>query len=247
MTLSTYVLIGAPVDPKEVFDFLRPLVNTPEGTEVKEGTYDLEGTPLRDRTGECYRDNPCGVGADAWLLTNYRSDGNPICRPVDVDDDEEYVAEQAKDPRHTGFGYIEINFDTAYGYRNDRGENCSELHGRLIRELIEHLGPDVPVKWRNEYTGEWHDGTESLENFGGYHTSGGAESWFQNIARPAIERDILRTELERINQQATPQESRDIERLLEDLGLSEAPQEHEDISRQLRDQAGRRSAEEGRS
>lgn len=67
------------------------------------------------------------------------------------------------------------------------GESCSDLHARLIRALGQWCdGRGLPWKWQNEYTGEWHDAYDGLDEFGDAHKATGADNWFRNTVMPAI-------------------------------------------------------------
>jgi len=198
MTLNTSVAIHGPYNVQEIYAFCRTLLNTPEDVEPITGP--KPGQERGYRHGDRWIANPGGIGLDAWLWINYGADGPMVHRhdewcatelggKYDTTQEEidEHAAEVAKNPTENGWAGIEVSFDTAYGYRNEHGEGCSELHARLIAELGNWLDArGLQWKWHNEYTGEWFDRFDSLAEFAGYHESSGADEWFRSVVTPVI-------------------------------------------------------------
>lgn len=177
MTLDTHVAITAPVSAREVIEFMRPLVNTPEGVEPT------------TRGNEIW--NPGGIGANAWLIVYHGpDDGAQVIARADGADNDEDPDERdyyALSPHYNGTSYVVVSMDTAYGYRGDGGESCSDLHARLVTALGQWLDArEIPWKWRNEYTGEWFDRYDQLDTFGDAHRATGADEWFRTRVLPAI-------------------------------------------------------------
>lgn len=54
-------------------------------------------------------------------------------------------------------GAIEVNFDTAYGYKAENGAGCSDLHAFLIYDLVKMYGDFATMFWYDEFNGIWHD------------------------------------------------------------------------------------------
>lgn len=192
MTLSTYFVLGpceAPAATAEaVYLECRRMLNTPESVEVRRERWEYDAD-------DCERlDHPPGLGLAAWLLIKYRPTGTKVedepAREDWMSDEEHEGAKEyaAKQPMTNGFGCIEVNWDTAYGYRGPNGESCSTLHAYYIAALGKWCDErGIAWKWRNEYTGEWFDGTDGLAEFGGFHDRpGGAGDWFVNQVLPAI-------------------------------------------------------------
>jgi hypothetical protein len=182
MTLSTKVAILAPTDAREIFDFLRPLVETPDSVEPE----------IRENAIL----NPPGIGASAWLWVHHGPENGAQVMPRSEDcdsedeDDREYYRGS---PRYNGTTHVLVDFDTTYGYQGDGGESCSDLHARLVTALGQWLDArGVPWKWQNEYTGEWFDRFDSLDSFGNAHRANGADAWFRNTVMPAITGEFLR-------------------------------------------------------
>jgi hypothetical protein len=175
MTLDTKVAITGPVSARAVYDFLRPLVGTPDHVQPE----------LKDESIW----NPPGIGADAWLIVYHGPNDGVELMPPDDSDDEEDRDYYANNPRHNGTSHVVVSLDTAYGYRTDDGEGCSDLHARLVRALGHWLDAQgIPWQWQNEFTGEWSDRFDNLDAFGNAFRSTGAQDWFTNTVRPAIER-----------------------------------------------------------
>lgn len=207
MTLDTRIVIGKPTPVRPLFDFCRELLGAPADTPVHEGVCD------GNRLGQKEIRNPGGIGLPAWLWIYYGADGpmRHVCDkwcdrkvgPAEWDDEGEHVvtaedvashaADIAGDPTENGWSAIEVSFDTAYGYTGPNGESCSDLHARLVRAVgawCDRKG--LPWKWQNEFTGEWHHGTDGLAEFGDAFRSTGAESWFREKALPAILSEVSR-------------------------------------------------------
>jgi hypothetical protein len=195
VTLKTSVAIGVPTDVVELFQFCRVLVDTPDGAP-----FDHEACSDW-RPGQRQILNHGGIGADAWLWIYYGADG-PI--PPHAHDEfcsvelggkydttqeqiDEHAAWVAADPTENGWAAIEVTFDTAYSYRGDNGEGCSDLHARIVTALGQWLdAKGLPWKWQNEYSGEWFDRYDGLAEFGDAHRATGADAWFRSQVLPAI-------------------------------------------------------------
>jgi len=177
MTLDTKIAITGPVSAHAVYNFLRPLVNTPAGTEPE----------VKDESIW----NPCGIGANAWLIVYHGPNDGAELMPRDSDCDSDYEDERSysrRSPHYNGTSHVVVSLDTAYSYRTDDGEGCSDLHARLIRALGQWLdAQDIPWQWQNEFTGEWSQRYDNLDAFGDAFKSTGAQAWFDNTVRPVIE------------------------------------------------------------
>ena len=81
--------------------------------------------------------------------------------------------------------FVEVSFDTAYSYRAPNGAGCGDLHAALVNALgawCDQRG--LMWWWQNEFTGEWHEGRDGLDELG----EGGkaATDWFVGTVAPAI-------------------------------------------------------------
>jgi hypothetical protein len=191
VTLDTRVAIGAPTDVRELFAFCQRLVDTPSGVDAQ--------------VNERSIGNPPGIGADAWLIVYHGGDG-----PLPVHEHDKWCATElggewnhtqedidehasvANDPTENGWAVIEVSFDTAYGYKGPSGESCSDLHARIVTALGQWLdAKGLPWKWKNEYSGEWFDRFDQLDQFGDAHRATGADDWFRGQVLPLIEGGVL--------------------------------------------------------
>lgn len=177
MTLNTSIVIGKPYNVHEVYAYCRVLLNTPEHVKAAYGP--KPGKERGHRPAEKWVATPGEVGLDAWLWIYYGADG-PMVHQHDEfcatelggkyehtqEDIDQHARCVAGDPTENGWGAIEVTFDTPYGYGNERGENCRQLHARLIVQLGKWLDERaLPWKWQNEFTGEWFDRYEGLAEF----------------------------------------------------------------------------------
>lgn len=50
-----------------------------------------------------------------------------------------------------------IRFDTPYGYRDEEGRDCDQLHALIINRLLDHAeARGWSIEWQDEYHGTWH-------------------------------------------------------------------------------------------
>lgn len=79
---------------------------------------------------------------------------------------------------------IMVSFDTAYGYRDSIGQDCSMLHVTAMIYMEEFLPVGSRIaRWQNEYSGEWNDASNGIgpgvEEFLGH--SDEAQKWFEEV------------------------------------------------------------------
>lgn len=159
MTLDTRLRIFEKVDPEQLWPLASGLAKPIDW----EGS---EPVPEIKSDGEWVTTlNPCGVGYNAWVFMyvntgaemswHYpptREDWQRWHQNGDEDDMtwDQYVA---------GYGpacWVELSWDTAYGYWDTLGRGCSDLH-RDITEAVGKWLDDQGIDWmaQNEFTGEW--------------------------------------------------------------------------------------------
>ncbi|WP_031467115.1 hypothetical protein [Sciscionella sediminilitoris] len=196
MTLNTKVAIAGPVDAMKVYRFGRDLLDTPDDIEPERGESYLSASVK-------WIANPIGIGLSAILTVKYSNDdgirhvcdkfcdaevGPSLWNPEHVVTQEEVEKHRRcidSDPSENGWAQVVLSFDTAYGYRGDNGERCSELHVRLMSKLGKWLDDQgLEWKWCNEYTDEWHDRYDGMVAFVG----GGDQAmrWFDQVVAPYI-------------------------------------------------------------
>lgn len=172
MTLSTNIYILDEVDPHEVFNYCNSnlLKASDPRTEDKNDKWSEDGVMTLM--------NLPGQGLPAWLISHYREDGSPLYSEDQYDDDgseEPYLMHPAC--------YMYLDFDTAYGYSDEYG-GCSTLHARYIVDLFNMLREKgVRIKWQNEFTGEYFDGIDGLEEF--FEGGDKARAWMRSVL-PAV-------------------------------------------------------------
>jgi len=83
--------------------------------------------------------------------------------------------------------WAEVHFQTWYGYRDEQGRNCGDLHAELVARLggwLDRQG--IRWAWENEASGEVHTGYEQLVELcaDGFQAS----AWFRETILPLTER-----------------------------------------------------------
>lgn len=192
VTLNTKIYILDEIGHKDVFGRCNQLINAPEATRFSDCAQQVfvDGAWVDEPTGARNIGNDIGQGLCALLDVYYRT-GGPLKSDADSCDrwcDDPCDAE-SHDPAH----WIKVTFDTAYGYRDEQGRGCGDLHAVLVAELGRWLDErGVRWLWENEFTGEIHSGYERLIELcsGGFEAS----AWFQSTVMPAISADIARGE-----------------------------------------------------
>ena len=185
MTLNTEVIATTPCDPHEVFHVCRGLLGATDA-------HPFTDEPMGDRwygAGVWEIGNRMGIGLPALLQVRYRP-GEPRRTPEEsakCDED----CEPDCDGDHSQYRpacWVEIHFDTAYGYRDERGRGCGNLHAQLLFDLGQWFDErKIGWGWQNEFTGEWHyeDRYRALKDL----CSGGGQAmaWFVETVQPLIE------------------------------------------------------------
>ncbi len=160
MTLNTSIAIHEPMPVREVYEYAAALLGTP--TPIVERAQPQSSTWM---PGLLSLRNPPGIGLPALLWVNYGADG-PMLTTPDPSEDPEDRAYRENDPTQNGWAAIEVTFDTGYAYDRN-GATCSDLHAWLVRELGRWLDARGKTwRWQDEFTGEWHDRYEGLDEFG---------------------------------------------------------------------------------
>lgn len=146
MTLDTRIYVHDKVDVFDAFHHFRSLLGA------------TDAHPWRSDAG-CVS-NHCGVGLPAWLMIYHAGNDTPL--RVDGDACDEYCDRESDDPDdhyHKPAMWCEISFDTAYGYRDESGRGCGDLHACYIAEMGKWLDDrGVPWSWKNEYDAALADG-----------------------------------------------------------------------------------------
>lgn len=184
MTLSTHVFLLSEADPRDVFFECRRLLGAT-------GAHPWTDDPGMRGDGSRILRNKAGVGLPALLWLRYRP-GAPL--RIDHEQHDPDICDDActgmwHDPAH----WVDIDFDTAYGYRGPEGQTCGVLHASLVAQLGQWLDErGVRWAWRNEFTGELHIGDRYERLFDLFKGGEDASRWFETIIVPAIEAGWLR-------------------------------------------------------
>ncbi len=195
MTLSTNVYVLDPVDPRELFHYCQSLL-----TKYDEQHRTPEQQIWTDEAAEDFRDgkwvtsphrrciaNRIGQNLPGILDIDYSTAG-PL-RQAQVDCDED-CSDGCTGTYHERFCWLDVDFDTAYGYKDAEGRGCGDLHALLVAELGRWLDDrGVRWEWRNEFTSEVHGDPDRYDRLidlcsGGFE----ATAWFQTTVMPAITR-----------------------------------------------------------
>lgn len=131
-------------------------------------------------------ENELGQGLPAWLMIGYRP-GAPLRSAEQVAACDEDCDPDCDGSYHDRACWLDVDFDTAYGYDHD-GMGCGDLHAALVARLGRWLDArGVRWEWRNEFSGEVHGGVDRYERLADL-ASGGFEAtaWYQTAVLPAI-------------------------------------------------------------
>jgi hypothetical protein len=197
MTLDTRFFVLDEVDQQEVFHFCRDLIGATDRhtfSDEQDSTWS-KGESFVEPTNAWTISNNPGQGLPAWLMLHYRP-GTPLRTAEQAaahDEDcnlpagDGYVEEwgPCDGKYHRRACWLTVSFDTAYGYKDDRGFGCGDLHAEYVAKLGQWLdSKGVRWEWENEFTGEIHTGYSELINL----ASGGFEAtaWFKTTVLPAI-------------------------------------------------------------
>lgn len=191
MTLNTAIYVLGEIDPKELWVEANRLIGSHEGIKFK--NEQREGWRHEEPYWEFW--NLAFQGLPALLDLKYQPDG-PLRTPefsakhddycnvpgnddYDPDDDLCTVAE------HDPACWVEVRYDTSYGYRGAGGEGCGDLHAHLVTQLGVWLGErGISWRWKNEFTGDVHDRFDGLDKLGA--EGGKSSDWYLNTVAPVI-------------------------------------------------------------
>jgi hypothetical protein len=199
VTLSTNLYVLDPVDARELFHFAQGLLTKyddrpePQTPDRQEWSDEKQNSAWSNPGSWCIR-NHIGQGLPAILDVTYRPDG-----PLTTEEASQTCTEDCDpDSVESGPGgyhyhphacWADLDFDTAYSYRDSRGWGCGDLHAVLVGEIGNWLDRrGIRWEWRNEFTGEVHGGDARYKRLielasGGFEAS----AWFRTSVLPAIQ------------------------------------------------------------
>lgn len=164
MTLNTKFYITTDgIDPNTVWNALLDMVEPEDFPLSREDYTETEDADERGwgPKGSTKTNTRVGIGLNAWCFMWHNEDGSALVY------DEEHTDDPDEDIWFTPRGYIRLDFDTAYGYRGPNGEDCSDLHGRIVArlaEIVTAMGGEYA--WQDEFTGEWFTDLSHIPDFG---------------------------------------------------------------------------------
>jgi hypothetical protein len=167
MTLHTRMMVTTPgIDPVEVFDEMRRLLNIPDDAEWWNSPDPNSDNKYRQTmTPGIHME--AAQGYSAWLWVDHwdgelsaEHEHDKYCYAWD--DDGNVTTELECGAHVNPRGYVEVNFDTAYGFTEANGAGCGDLHAYLVAELGTWLDArDAGWAWYDESG----DGWRSAETF----------------------------------------------------------------------------------
>lgn len=168
VTLSTTIAVKTPVPAEKLFRFGQSLLSaTPEAQRWEHRPpgyiheWDKSQTPSRNGMWM----NCLGQGLPGILEVEYGADGPLDLGPPSTDDDE-YAAYEAEQRTHLA-GCLQIELDTAYGYKTANGAHCGDLHAWLVVMLCDWLEDhNAQYEWNADITDRWHDSTADMSDLG---------------------------------------------------------------------------------
>lgn len=183
MTLDTTILVLDRISHRDVFVKCNQLIGATEATEFRNeqvGSRRKDGPP----PGAPWSiGNKAAQGLCALLAIYYRPDAPLRAKDGDC---HWFCDPDCDEEDDTRACWLEVSFDTAYGYRDEQGRGCGDLHASLVAQLGQWLDErGVRWLWENEFTGEIHSGYDRLTDLctGGFE----AAAWFRTTVLPAIE------------------------------------------------------------
>lgn len=164
MTMTTFVYVLDEMRPKDLFLKCNQLIGATETTE------------FRNEQVKSWRK---GIGkpepGNAWSISNKIAQG--LCAALDVyyrpdtplraaDNGCEWYCDPGCDDEHTNPAcWLEVSFDTAYGWRGKNDEKCGDLHAKLVAQLGQWLDErGIQWSWRNDHHGGVRSDYESLSD-----------------------------------------------------------------------------------
>jgi hypothetical protein len=184
MTLDTSIYILDEINYKQVYAQCGRLIGQHEGIKFTDEPAQnwRNGERTDDPDGLRWIYNHPGQGLPALLDMKYRQ-GGPI--KSDPEACDRYCDDDCDRTDHEPAHWIEVSFDSPYGYRDEQGRGCGDWHACLVTQLGQWLDErGVRWAWQNEFTGEIHTGYERLIDLcaGGFE----ATAWYENTVKPAI-------------------------------------------------------------
>lgn len=191
MTLSTNLYVLDEVDVPALFRFGQSLLakydDRPEPQRQQPDQQRSEDRESYRGEGARMLSNHIGQGLPAILDIHYRRDA-PLASAEQAATCTSYCDPAEDEHDHPRACWADVDFDTAYSYKDSAGRRCGDLHALLVSEMGQWLDArGVRWEWRNEYTGEVHGGDDRYVRLVDLVAgSDEAVAWFQASVLPAI-------------------------------------------------------------
>lgn len=157
MTLATRIAATAPVEnPRAVFDYARHLIGA-DDTYTFRTLPDPEEDFSFDRQVNPRWQMALGQGLPA-LMDVEHNNGQPLPLGEDHTHDLAESDSESNDLAYQPVAYVEITFDTAYGYSAPNGASCGDLHAWLVQEMGKYFDSlNVSWTWFDESGWGWRE------------------------------------------------------------------------------------------
>ncbi len=189
MTLSTNLYVLDPVDVPELFRFGQQQLTSYDDRKPPMQASEQQSSDRESWQGDGARllGNQLGQGLPAILEIAYRPDA-PLWTPEQAAAHDEDCEPECDGNHYRRACWADVDFDTAYGYRDAEGRGCGDLHALLVAAIGQYLDMrDIRWEWRNEYTSEVHGGEDRYARLIDLVSSGfEAAAWFRTSVLPAI-------------------------------------------------------------
>ncbi len=152
MTLHTRVMVTSPgVDPAAAFVKMRQIIGAGEQYSARTRTE----TEFEWQANYSSHSMDLGQGLPALMWVDFAKPG----RTLGGEGHEDYCESDCDGSYHDPEGYIEIHYDTTYGYRADNGASCSDLHAWITQEIGTWLDMQGATwEWYDESGDGWGHG-----------------------------------------------------------------------------------------
>lgn len=160
MTLNTLVNLTGPIELDAAFDIaLRALLTAADEMDRYPGALIERNPDWQSGYSYDYVGTKIGQGLPGITDAKRMSDGSDFQPERDEDDGEIWTDTQPWS--------VQLSWDTAYGYRGKSWRSASALHGAALTALHGALPDGITMRWQNEFTGEWFNGIDGLDEFMG--------------------------------------------------------------------------------
>ena len=160
MTLHTIVHLSGPIEIEPAFDLALRSILTAADEMHRYAAAVIERDPEWMRGyAERYIGTQVGQGLPGITDAEALADG-ALFQPDQPEEGEEPWGDRTP-------WRVSVSWDTAYGYSGKTWNSASTLHGAALTVLHGALPEGVTMRWQNEFTSEWSDALDGLDEFMG--------------------------------------------------------------------------------